>query len=121
MEQKYKEIKAREEELQKCADCDKRVSLFKSWLGQADKCIRKGNLQDPYYFSLCDLWLNKCELLLDGEPIEKAKGKVKVKGAKPMSKKQRIAWKQDKKKELREYRQELQKKNYEKQKGENNG
>lgn len=117
MEQKYKEIKAREEELKKYSDCDKRISLFKSWLGQADKCIRKGNLQDPYYHDLCFEWLKKCELLLDGEPIEKAKGKVKVKNAKPMNKKQRIAWKQDKKKELREYRKKLQKENYARQKG----
>lgn len=116
MEKKLKEIREREEELKKYLDYDKRIGLFKSWIGQADKCIRKGNLQDPYYFSLCNEWLKKCESLLDGNLIEKAKGKVKVKGESPMSKKQRIAWKQDKKKELRKYRKKLQDKNYARQK-----
>lgn len=111
-----KEMCAREKELAQYPDYEKRRSLFLSWIGQADKCLRKGNLQDSYYFSLGKEWLAKCEKLLEGKPIEECKGKVKVKGAKPLPKKQRIKWKAERKQELRQYRKMLQQKNYERQK-----
>lgn len=119
MEQTLSKVKAREKELEKFSDYSERRNLFLSWIGQADKCIRKGNLQDPYYFALCEQWLIKCEKLLEGKPLAECKGKVKVKGAAPMTKKQRIKWKAGRKSELRAYRKELQQKNYEKQKGAN--
>lgn len=108
MEQTLKIIKAREEELKQFNDYDKRHSLFLSWLGQADRCIRKGNLQDPYYHALFKEWIKKVEMLLDGRPLEECKGKVKVKGKKPMKKKQKLKWKVEHKKEIQAYRNNLQ-------------
>lgn len=121
MEQKLQQIKEREKELNKYEDGDKRLNLFRSWIGQADKCIRKGNLQDPYYFSLCEQWLSKCEKLLEGAPIEECKGKVKVKGQKAMPKKQRLKWKAEHKQEIRSYRKQVMKENEERQRRQNNG
>lgn len=104
-------LRAREEELKEYPDYLKRRSLFLSWIGQADKCIRKGYLQDGYYHSLFKEWCVKAEKLLDGLPLEECKGKVKVKGQKPMAKKQRLKWKAEHKKEIRAYRAELKERN----------
>lgn len=108
MEEVLKKLKARENELEQFPDYLKRRSLFLSWLGQADKCIRKGYLQDDYYHSLFWGWIGKAEKLLEGVPIEECKGKVKIKGKKPMTKKQRLKWKAENKKEIRAYRNALQ-------------
>lgn len=116
MERTLKELRAREDELKKFDDYLQRRSLFLSWTGQADKCIRKGNLQDPYYHALFLEWIKKAEMLLDGKPLKDCKGKVKVKGKKPMVKKQRLKWKAEHKKEIREYRNNLQAEHIAKQK-----
>lgn len=108
MEKALIDMKARVGELEKFDDGVKRRSLFLSWLGQADKCIRKGFLQDFYYHSLFWEWMKKAEMLLDGVPVEQCKGKVKVKGQKPMVKKQRLKWKAEHKSEIRAYRNDLQ-------------
>lgn len=102
-------------------DYQERVSLAKSWAGQVDKCKRKQNLQDPYYGALALAWEEKIAKILSGVPLSECKGKVKVKGQKPMTKKQRIAWKQENKAEIREFRKKVQKTNEEKQrKGDKN-
>lgn len=111
MEQTLNEFKSREKELEKFSDYTQRRSLFLSWLGQADKCLRKGYLQDEYYHALFWEWIKKAEKLLDGVPLEECKGKVIVKGKKPMEKKQRIKWKAEHKKEIRQYRQKLKEEN----------
>lgn len=116
MEQKLKEMKAREAELEQYPDHMERKNLFRSWIGQADKCLRKGYLQDDYYHALMLAWLDKCEMLLEGKPLEECKGKIKIKGQKPRSKKQRIAWKAERKEEIRAYRREVQRRNNERQK-----
>lgn len=115
MEQALKELRAREAELTKYPDYEKRRSLFLSWLGQADKCIRKGFLQDEYYHALFWEWIKKAEKLVNGEPLEACKGKIRIKGKKPMQKKQRLKWKAEHKTEIRAYRKQLAIKNEEKQ------
>lgn len=115
LEQRLAELRERENELKQFSDYLQRRSLFLSWLGQTDKCIRKSCLQDPYYAALGEEWLNKAKGLLDGLPLEECKGKVKVKGAKPMVKKQRLKWKAEHKPEIRAYRNDLQRRNEERQ------
>lgn len=105
------DLRAKEEKLKKYPDYLKRRSLFLSWIGQADKCIRKGYLQDEYYHALFKEWCNKAEKLLEGLPLEECKGKVKVKGQKPMMKKQRLKWKAEHKKEICAYRAKLKERN----------
>lgn len=111
MEQFLAELKTREKELEQFSDYTKRRALFLSWTGQADKCIRKGFLQDDYYHALFLEWCKKAEKLLEGVPLEECKGKVKVKGQKPRQKKQRLKWKAEHKKEIRAYRAELKERN----------
>lgn len=115
MEEALKKIRDRKDELKKYPDADIRLNLLLSWAGQADKCIRKSKLQDPYYLDLAEAWLAKCEKLLEGVPVEEVKGKVRVAGKKPMSKKQRIAWKTEHKQEIRSFRKQVQRENEEKQ------
>lgn len=119
MEQTLMRLKAREPELEKFPDYSKRKSLFLSWLGQANKCIRKGYLQDRYYHALFWKWVKKAEMLLNGFPLDECKGKVKVKGKHPISKKQRVAWKKERKSEIREYKNEIITKNNANQKKRN--
>lgn len=119
MKNRLKFIRLREEELRKYPDYTERLGLFRSWVGQADKCIRKSKLQDPYYLDLAKAWLAKCEKLLEGVPVEEVKGKVHVAGKKPMSKKQRIAWKTEHKQEIRSFRKQIQKENEERQRQQN--
>lgn len=116
MKNKLNTLRLREEELRKYPDYEKRLGLFRSWAGQADKCIRKGYLQDNYYHELFWQWIAKCEKLLEGVPIEEVKGKVKVKGAKPMQKKQRLKWKAEHKQEICTFRKQVQRENEERQK-----
>lgn len=116
MKDKLNTLRLREEELRKYPDYEKRLGLFRSWLGQADKCQRKSKLQDPYYEALGLQWLAKCEKLLEGVPVEEVKGKVRVVGKKPMSKKQRLAWKAEHKQEIRTFRRQVQRENEERQK-----
>lgn len=115
MKEALKKIREREDELWKYPDYQVRLGLFRSWLGQADKCQRKAKLQDPYYEKLGLAWLEKCEKLLEGIPVEEVKGKVKVKGQKAMPKKQRLKWKAEHKQEIRAYRKQVMKENERKQ------
>lgn len=81
MEQILNNFKVRESELEKFDDYTKRRSLFLSWIGQADKCIRKGK-KDSYYNDLFFEWTRKIENLLDGKPLEECKGRIKIKKGK---------------------------------------
>lgn len=115
LEKALAEMREKVDELKQFDDYNQRRSLFLSWVGQADKCLRKGFLQDRYYHALFWEWLGKAQKLLDGLPLEECKGKVKVKGQKPMVKKQRVKWKAEHKAEIRAYRNEVQRKNEERQ------
>lgn len=77
-------------------DYDKRVQLIKSWRGQVNKCKRK-TVKDPYYGELALEWQKKVDRALAGEPLNEVQGKVKVKGKKPMTKKQRVKYKKEQK------------------------
>lgn len=82
-------------------DYEKRVNLIKSWNGQINRCQKKG-LKDPYYFSLAEEWQKKIDKCLAGLPLKEVQGKVKVKGKKPMTKKQRVAYKKEQKRKRHE-------------------
>lgn len=81
-------------------DYEKRVNLIKSWAGQISRCQKKKE-KDPYFGSLSLEWQKKIDMCLAGEPLSKCQGKVKVAGKKPFTKKQRLAYKEQKKKEKR--------------------
>lgn len=77
-------------------DYNKRVNLIKSWQGQIGRCQKKGE-KDPYFFELAESWQKKIDLCLAGAPLEECQGKVKVKGRKPFTKKQRLRYMKEKK------------------------
>lgn len=79
-------------------DYQKRVNLIKAWNGQIERCLKKES-KDPYFGFLAKEWQKKIDKCLAGEPLESCQGKVKVKGKKPFTKKQRVAYKKAKKKQ----------------------
>lgn len=78
-------------------DYQKRVNLVKSWHGQIVRCEKK-NEKDPYYHLLALEWRKKIDKCLSGAPLSECQGKVVVKGKKPFTKKQRLKYKEEKKK-----------------------
>lgn len=81
-------------------DYEKRVNLIKSWEGQRLRCLKK-EAKDPYFGELAKEWQKKINRCLSSEPLSQVQGKVKVKGKKPFTKKQRVAYKKQKKVERR--------------------
>lgn len=77
-------------------DYEKRINLIKSWQGQVNKCLRK-EVKDPYFGLLAKEWQKKIDGCLEGKPLEEVQGKVKVKGHKPFTKKQRVKYKKEQK------------------------
>lgn len=112
----FEKLELNFDKIRNLPDFQERVNLCKSWVGQAEKCQRKGHLQDEYYFALGQAWMEKVNKLLEGYPLEECKGKIKVKGAKPMSKKQRVAWKKENKSTIKAYRKKVQADNERRQK-----
>lgn len=96
-------------------DFDKRVSLISSWKGQIAYCHKK-KVKDPYFGLLALEWQKKIDKCLEGLPLAECQGKVAVKGKKPFTKKQRLAYKKEHQKEIREFRQKQKRLNEERNK-----
>lgn len=84
------------EQIKNLSDYEKRVALIQSWQGQINYCQKK-KAKDPYFEFLAQEWQKKIDLCLAGAPLSECQGEVKVKGKKPMTKKQRIAYKKEQK------------------------
>lgn len=84
------------EKIKSLSDYEKRVALIQSWQGQIDYCQKK-KVKDPYFELLAQEWQKKIDLCLSGAPLSECQGKVKVKDKKPMTKKQRVAYKKEQK------------------------
>lgn len=82
-------------------DFAKRVALVKSWAGQINRCLKK-DAKDPYFGELAVEWQRKIDKCLNGDPLSECQGKVKVKGRKPFTKKQRLAYKAEQKRKRHE-------------------
>lgn len=87
--------------IQNLPDYNKRINLIKSWEGQIKRCFKK-EAKDPYYGLLAAEWQKKIDKCLEGLPLNEVQGKVKVKGKKPFTKKQRVAYKKEQKQKRHE-------------------
>lgn len=88
------------ERIKHLPDYEKRVALIKSWQGQINRCLKKKE-KDPYFGFLAEEWQKKIDKCLAGLPLSEVQGKVKVKGKRPFTKKERVAYKKMKKEQAK--------------------